>query len=147
LLDELNQLEFYDAAYPKSLGREWVETRFLPILKQYQLSPQDTLATCCEHMAMQIARCIEESKLNGKVLVTGGGTLNTHLINRIKTVCGNSTAIVVPDKELILFKEAIIFAFLGLLRAKEERNCLSSVTGAEHDVCGGSHLSAAHLAN
>lgn len=136
LLDELNQLDFYDAPYPKSLGREWVETKFQPILKQYSVSPQDALATLCEHMATQIARCLEESGLQGKVLVTGGGAFHMHLIQRIKSIA-HSFEIIVPEKELVLFKEAVIFAFLGLLRAREEKNCLSSVTGAQIDVCGG----------
>ena len=40
-------------------------------------------------------------------------------------------------KEIIDFKEAIIFAFLGVLKLEDKTNCLSSVTGAKRDCSGG----------
>jgi len=45
--------------------------------------------------------------------------------------------IIIPDEQTIDFKEAIIFAFLGVLRMRSEVNCLSAVTGARKDNCGG----------
>ena len=49
----------------------------------------------------------------------------------------SSSEIILPNTEIIDFKEAIIFAFLGVLRLENINNCLSSVTGAERDNCGG----------
>jgi anhydro-N-acetylmuramic acid kinase len=45
--------------------------------------------------------------------------------------------IIVPDKNTIEYKEALIFALLGVLRLRNEINCLKSVTGADQDCCSG----------
>jgi len=132
LLNTLNQLDYYALSYPKSLGREWVEQIIFPILTQYSLSIEDKLATFCEHIAIQIARYTNQL---GKLLITGGGAYNDYLISRIKY--HTLTEIVIPTSEIIEFKEAIIFAFLGLLRILERENTLSSVTGAPQNLCTG----------
>jgi anhydro-N-acetylmuramic acid kinase len=136
LLNELNQLSFYQlpANTPKSLGKEWVLQFIFPLIKKHNLTPADTLATFCEHIAMQIAKTLE-GKPSGKLLVTGGGTYNTFLMARINVQ--TSHQIIVPEKTHIEFKEALIFAFLGVLRMRNEINCLSSVTGASKNNVGG----------
>jgi len=136
LLIQLNRLEFYRMEAPKSLGREWVENTFIPALEKYQDHPvNDVLRTVTEHIATQIADTVHKTKAKN-VLVTGGGAFNTFLLERIKKNC--KTEIVLPDKEIINYKEALIFAFLGVLRIRNENNCLKSVTGARKDNCGGS---------
>ncbi|MGQ0828432.1 MAG: anhydro-N-acetylmuramic acid kinase [Bacteroidota bacterium] len=136
LLNELNQLEFYNLPpdNPKSLGKEWVIKNIHPLLQEKQLSEKDTLRTFCEHIAIQIAKALK-GKPKGKLLITGGGAYNTFLIDRIKKHTVHE--IVIPDKNTIEFKEALIFAFLGVLRMRNEINCLKSVTGASKDNCGG----------
>jgi anhydro-N-acetylmuramic acid kinase len=51
--------------------------------------------------------------------------------------CGDNFDLIIPDDDVINFKEALIFAFLGVLRSRGEVNCLKSVTGAETDSSGG----------
>ena len=48
-----------------------------------------------------------------------------------------SSSELVPSDELLEFKEALIFALLGLLRIEGKNNCLKSVTGASKDHSGG----------
>lgn len=132
LLNKLNAIPFYNSAAPKSLGREWVEETFFPVLDQFNISVADKMRTVYEHIAIQITRVLSGK---GKLLLTGGGAFNSFLTERIKDLTTCET--VVPSKEIIDFKEAIIFAFLGVLRIKNINNCLASVTGASKDSCGG----------
>lgn len=134
LLINLNNLPIYAQSGPKSLGIEQVKAIYLPIILNYNLSAYDALATLTEHMAYQMAKII--TKPNAKMLITGGGAFNTYLIDRIKFYTPKTT-IYLENAEIISFKEAIIFAFLGVLRLKNINNVLSSVTGAKKDHCSG----------
>ena len=71
-----------------------------------------------------------------RVLITGGGAYNRHFIESLQQYCSNCE-IVIPEKTVIEFKEALVFAYLGLLRVEGQPNCLASVTGARNDVLGG----------
>lgn len=136
LQDELNSLSFYHQPLntPKSLGKEWVLKNVFPILEKYPLPEKDILRTFCEHVAVQIANSLKPFSV-GQIITTGGGTYNHFLIERLKS--NTHHMVVIPDKYTIEFKEALIFAFLGVLRLREENNCLKSVTGAKYDNCGG----------
>jgi anhydro-N-acetylmuramic acid kinase len=136
LLNELNGLPYFrqPPETPKSLGKEWVTENMDPLFEQYEVDPDDLLSTFCEHIAVQVARCLE-SKTSGRLLITGGGAYNDFLIERIRALV--PLEIVVPDKKIIEFKEALIFAFLGVLRVREEANSLKSVTGARENSSGG----------
>lgn len=136
LLNKLNAASYYKKQFPKSLGREDIEKYFLPALEHDEYSPHDLLRTFCEHIAIQISVVASRvGNASENLLVTGGGAYNAFLIDRMRTHC--NPAIVIPDKQIVEFKEALIFAFLGVLRLRNEVNCLSSVTGASRDSCGG----------
>ena len=135
LLDNLNNLNFYHTPPPKSLGDEWLKNEFLEVLKDASgLSLHDQLRTVYEHIAIQIQKASEHTT-DGTILVTGGGAHNRFLMDRIRE--SNTNRIVIPENELIEFKEALIFAFMGVLRSKGMTNCLASVTGASRDSSGG----------
>lgn len=137
LLNELNQIGYYKqvANIPKSLGKEWVLKNIYPVIDQYELAENDLLRTFCEHIAIQISKALSGQSA-GKMIVTGGGAYNTFLMDCIQS--HTSHRIIIPDKKIIDYKEALIFAFLGVLRMRNEINCLRSVTGASKDNCGGS---------
>jgi anhydro-N-acetylmuramic acid kinase len=132
LFDYLNGLEFYNKSYPKSLGLEWVIAFVYPLIDSYKLETKDILRTFTEHVAYQISKIIH---INSSILVTGGGAFNDFLIERIEFYLKQRLSL--PSKELIDFKEALIFAFLGLLRFENQVNCLKSVTGAKKDHSSG----------
>jgi len=132
LLDDLNKLTFYQQKPPKSLGLEWVQQNIIPKLIESDLTEKDILATFVEHIAMQIAK---EFTKNSKVLVTGGGTYNRYLLERLKFY--SDCELIIPKDSLIEYKEALIFGLLGILRLRNEVNCLSSVTGASRDHSSG----------
>jgi anhydro-N-acetylmuramic acid kinase len=134
LLNELNRIDFYKQKPPKSLGIERLVNIILPLNNFSNLSVADRLRTLTEHIAMQIAHAIEQSRAKN-ILSTGGGTHNYFLVKRIKDLSGNK--LVIPRKEIIDYKEALIFAFLGVLRLRNETNCLKSATGARRNSCGG----------
>jgi len=135
LLDSLNQIPYYHRQPPKSLGKEWVVSSILPLLNHSGLSVPDLLCTFCEHVAIQTGYNTGQQWIK-KLLITGGGARNTFLLERLRAHV--IPQIIMPDPLTIDFKEALIFAFLGLLRWRNEVNCLKSVTGATSNVSGGS---------
>lgn len=139
LLDALNALPFYQKTQAKSLGREDMEQVFIPLISSYGLNPADTLATLVEHFAIQISKVIQRfnSKLKPSVLITGGGAYHRYFIERLDAQLNSDWEKFNASAELIEFKEALIFAFLGALRLRGEPNALASVTGAQSDSCGG----------
>lgn len=132
LLDKLNALDYYSRPAPKSLGREWVEANVFPLLDGCGLSLEDILRTYYEHCAVQLSKVTVPGR---SLLVTGGGAYNKFLIERMRELSG--CKIVVPEPAIVEFKEALIFAFLGVLYMTNQVSCLSSVTGARQDNIGG----------
>jgi anhydro-N-acetylmuramic acid kinase len=132
LLQHLNDLAFYQLPAPKSLGLEWVQQHISSLLKASKISVASKISTFTEHAAQQLAH---QFKTGSSVLVTGGGAYNVYLLERLKHY--KNVTVVVPDAKLLEFKEALVFGLLGVLRLRNEVNCLKSVTGATHDHSSG----------
>ncbi|MGM0565805.1 MAG: anhydro-N-acetylmuramic acid kinase [Bacteroidota bacterium] len=138
LLEQLNALDFYWKTDYKSLGKEWYDDHFRPLIAQSKLPVNDLLATVSEHIAFQVAKVMSNHPKR-KILITGGGAHNEYLTERIKASLTED--IILPEKNIIDFKEALIFAFLGVLRMQGEINVLKTVTGATANSCAGTiHL-------
>ena len=133
LLNDLQSLRYYAQCPPKSLGREWVEAELFPVFQKHAISPADQIRTFYEHCALQIGSVLSEKQ--AKALCTGGGVYNSFLMERI--VVNAKSELIIPNNQLVDFKEALIFAFLGYQRILGNPNCLASVTGATRDVSGG----------
>jgi anhydro-N-acetylmuramic acid kinase len=128
-------LDYYAQPAPKSLGTEWLNQVFNRVLSTYSSEePLDLLHTVSRHIAHQIVRVLVESNCSS-VLVTGGGAKNDFLIEQIRA--GFLGDVILPTEEMIDFKEAIVFAFLGALYLAERTNTLPSVTGAKRAAISG----------
>lgn len=138
LLQSMNALPFHQQAPPRSLGREWFTADILPLIKNPSIPLPDRMRTVVEHIAVQLAAALKG--INSKCLVSGGGAYNTFLMDRIRELSGAEIAI--PESSVVEFKEALIFALLGVLRLRDEPTALASVTGAKRDCVGGAVYSA-----
>lgn len=134
LLAFFNELDYYKQKGAKSTGREWFEKELKSKIDRSKLKIADLLLTSTEHIAARIGTEISENNLK-KVLITGGGAFNSFLIERLRAL--THCDLVLPRDEVINFKEALIFAFLGYLRLQGKINTLSSVTGARKNSIGG----------
>jgi anhydro-N-acetylmuramic acid kinase len=142
LLEELGRLSYYQMPYPKSLANDFGTDIVYPLVKKANLSIPDALRTYVEHIAVQtglaVAQLMPASKASGRLLVTGGGALNTFLVERLQeAVKPYHVEVIVADVQLVNFKEALVMALMGVLRWREEYNIISSVTGASRGSIGG----------
>ncbi|MCI5081270.1 MAG: anhydro-N-acetylmuramic acid kinase [Saprospiraceae bacterium] len=146
LLENMNQLDYFAKAYPKSLDNQWVQQQQLQPLLKHKASLEDKLHTVCRQLATQIASSIQQiitkeqlQKDRYRMLITGGGAWNDFLVECIEEA--GSTEIVIPEANMVDFKEAILMAWMGALRLQQQPNCLATATGARKNVIGGSiHL-------
>ncbi len=134
LLDELNAFDFYLKKHPKSLGFEFVKEIVLPLIESYNIPIENKLTTFTEHIAIQTALALPNK--TGSLFVTGGGAYNDFLIFRIQHYLPEMK-LIIPENKILEFKEALIFALLGVLKLRNEINTLSSVTGATKDHSSG----------
>ena len=134
LMEELDALSYYQKPFPKSLGFEFVKTVVLPLMESYDISIEDKLHTFVKHIAKQTAFALPDR--SGKILITGGGAYNTFLLESMQNYLPEMN-LVVPDAKTLEYKEALIFALLGILKLRKEINVLSSVTGAKKDHSSG----------
>ncbi|MFI5133582.1 MAG: anhydro-N-acetylmuramic acid kinase [Chitinophagales bacterium] len=143
LLEKLNALDYYKQPFPKSLANDFGTDVVYPVIQNEKLSVPDAMRTYVEHIVAQTADSIRgiqpaHQTVIQKLLATGGGAFNTFLIERLRAELNKlNIEITIPDKKLVNFKEAMIMAFIGVLRWRQEYNILSSVTGASRDSIGG----------
>ena len=121
----------------KSLGREFFEQAMQPLLENKSIALANRLRTVCESVAIEVAGALPSSMKNLKLLATGGGALNRFLVEVMQERLDGRARILLPAKEIIGFKEALIFGLLGVLKLRNEINVLSSVTGAVMDHSSG----------
>jgi len=144
LSEELDRILYYSQPWPKSLGKEWVDNKIMPLIDHYQDHKiEDILHTYSNHIANRIATDINHLKnaiFEGvpiRILITGGGAYNKYVITSIRNLLVPGIEIIIPEDIIVAYKESLIFALMGLLRIKGLPNCLQSVTGAKYNHCSG----------
>jgi len=141
VLEKLNGLEYYDKPYPKSLANQFGTDEVFPMLPKNNIA--DALRTYTEHIAIQVKKAVEglarqRTTNKEQLLITGGGGHNKFLVERIQDQLSSlNIEVVVPEKNIVDFKEALIMALLGILRWREQNTTLASVTGAKRSSIGG----------
>ena len=122
---EILSLDFFSQKGPKSLGTEWLESTYMPCFKNGSIP--DKLRT---HLEVLKTLCLHEfERLQLKsIYITGGGAFNCYFMELLsKEFTGK---LIIPDANIINYKEAIIFAFLGARYLRNETTTVSAVTGA-----------------
>tara|TARA_R110000765_G_scaffold223964_1_gene328066 strand:- start:1838 stop:2914 length:1077 start_codon:yes stop_codon:yes gene_type:complete len=139
MLKRLNDLQYYLLPHPKSIGYEWFLDEVVPIVEETDDSIENLLHTSVHHICDKIAQQIKlnTNRKKQSLLVTGGGALNTFFIETLQQKLGETTNVMIPEKIIIEFKEALVFALMGVLRVEQQTNVLSSVTGAKKDSSSG----------
>ncbi|WP_282075738.1 anhydro-N-acetylmuramic acid kinase [Maribacter aquivivus] len=139
MLAQLNNLKYYLLPHPKSIGYEWFLEEVVPIVEDNDDTIENLLHTSIHHICDKVAQQINLNFKHNKqqLLITGGGALNSFLIATLQEKLGDTTKVVVPEKIIIEFKEALVFALMGVLRVEQLTNVLSSVTGAKKDSSSG----------
>jgi len=148
LYEALNALEYYTLPYPKSTGYEWFTQTVWPLVESFEDSPENLLHTAVHHIAEQISLSVKSAqkdigqpldKLGAsyQLLASGGGAKNGYLIEALQQKLGEDIQVVVPDARLVDYKEALVFALMGVLKMENQTNVLASVTGGHADVCTG----------
>jgi anhydro-N-acetylmuramic acid kinase len=133
--ESLRVLDFFGQQPPKSLSNQWSR---INITDQKWPSAADALHTYTHLIAELIVADLIQNVADGAgVMFTGGGTHNGYLIDLIKNRAKSKFEVIVPEKSIVNFKEALIFGFLGTLRMIERVNIFSSVTGANEDSIAG----------
>ncbi|WP_420400223.1 anhydro-N-acetylmuramic acid kinase [Flagellimonas sp.] len=139
LLEQLNALSYYQLPHPKSTGYEWFTEEIVPLIESSKASHADLLHTFIHHNCEQIALEVQKhaTGTKQKMLVTGGGALNSFFKETLQEKLGQTIEIHSPSPTLIAYKEALVFALMGVLKEQSKTNVLSSVTGAQKDSCSG----------
>lgn len=157
LLDKLLSHEYFVKLPPKSTGRELFGEKFIEnFLQEYfkievvdEQQKYDIIRTVTEFTIQTIISQIElylknnenNSHSLNKLIISGGGTFNSCMIERIKTEFENSVLFKNTKVHLIddfginsMSKEAIVFAYLGYLFLQNLPGNMPSVTGASKET-------------
>jgi anhydro-N-acetylmuramic acid kinase len=138
MLNRLSSVIFFFKSPPKSLDNNWITEHFIPALESYNLSSIDVLATLTEFFALDIAKWIGDSEHLCQMMITGGGAKNTYFIDCLRTkLKAKNVNVIIPNKMIVDGKEALLIALAAVLKQEELPNFVSSVTGANKDVSGG----------
>ncbi len=137
--EDLMTMYPYRGGLPHGLSNAYVESTWINFLTSRKENNSDLLATTTLAIADIISQHISSLiKRPAKVLVTGGGVYNDHLVKLLRKN-GNDFGITydIPDPLLIDFKESLLIAYLGYLTMNGKPYHINSLTGASRDSIGG----------
>jgi anhydro-N-acetylmuramic acid kinase len=129
----------YNNGKPFGLSNATVQNTWINYLTTSIENPVDLLASTSEAIAKLVVQHISPMvNKQGKILVTGGGAHNLHLIKRIEALSKeHGLTIDVPANVIIDYKECLLMAYLGYLTMQGKAYGINDLTGATTDTIGG----------
>ena len=138
---ELNSLPFHQLSFPKSLDNGWILSEVFPLLDPHLARPKDVLHTLVHYIVDQVEAVVKAYRAPAgqrKLLCSGGGAKNGFLMQELaKRLEPHQVQVVVPDHQLIDFKESLLMAYMAYCFLQRRRNILHTVTGSKRDSVGG----------
>lgn len=137
LISYFDSWSYFSAPPPKSLDNNWIREQFIAGIPNVRIV--DIVHSLSFWMTDAIAnQIITIHGVAQSMLCTGGGTHNHFLVELLsERLAARGCQLVVPDAEVIDYKEAVLMALLGHLYITDQRNVLGSVTGALRNSIGG----------
>ncbi|NNF34245.1 MAG: hypothetical protein HKN68_09055 [Saprospiraceae bacterium] len=128
-------IPFFEMSPPKSLDNYWVKNDFFSAVKDVKI--EDALHTMCRFLADTLSKDLKKylPQGNHKMLITGGGAHNQFLLECISEKV--DVEVVVPEDEVIDYKEALLMSYMGHRYLKGQVNVIASATGGDKDIIAG----------
>lgn len=134
LLNRLSEMHYFNIPAPKSLDNSFTK-EVIQVIDKLEENSTNVLASYSEFIAQMVAKSIDDASPKKSILVTGGGAFNDTLMQHLRRVCACRVSI--PSNAIVNYKEALVMGLIGVLKVRNEVNCLASVTGAKTDtICG-----------
>lgn len=125
---------------PLSISNAKVRSTWIEYLERRKEDAGDLLSSATLAIADMITLHLSPVIMRpSRVLVTGGGAHNDHLIHLLRRL-GMDIGITyeIPSTDIIDHKESLLMAYLGYLTMHERPFGIHNITGASKDVIGGS---------
>ncbi|MFZ1675783.1 MAG: anhydro-N-acetylmuramic acid kinase [Saprospiraceae bacterium] len=129
----------FDAGLPRGLSNAEVASTWISYLESRKENTHDLLGTTTQSIADVISIHVSSLiKRPAKILVTGGGVYNDHLIKLLRRG-GQDFGLTyeLPSPEIIDFKESLLIAYLGYLTMNSKPYNIHALTGASQNMGGG----------
>jgi 1,6-anhydro-N-acetylmuramate kinase len=125
-----------------TLGREDITDDFIALLVRQaagQLAPNDLIASAVEWVARRVADCVSGAPRPVEVVIAGGGTHNTFLVDRIRASMKPTDRLLRSDEAGIPSqgREPAAMAVLGALCQDRIAITLPQITGADRPGTAG----------
>lgn len=130
-----NEHHFIRKLPPKALDNTEVYREWIQPAEMQKLPPEAIMHSFSRFLAAHIAQLVLVNP--GKILVTGGGAYNRFFIELLNKELKGLGNIVIPDAELINYKEAILMAYMAYLRYHEAANFIPEASGASSKLSSG----------
>lgn len=133
LVNKLMTSDYVLGSSPKYIDNAWIQKKWIKDIIGYDLDPAVCLRSHYEFLAQLIANVCQ---VETKVLVTGGGAKNSFFIELLKEKV-HDAQVIVPDVNIIDFKECILMAYMAYKRIRKEKNFIPEATGAKNSSSAG----------